>query len=50
MSYFGVQTNDEAEPFKYFDTLEEAQQLEGVVYIFDSTTHAGTLYLSDDQR
>ena len=31
--YYAVETQDEQEPMKYFDTLEEAQQVEGIIFV-----------------
>lgn len=33
--YYAVITQDEQEPMKYFNTLEEAQQAEGVIFVCD---------------
>ena len=35
MSYYAVETQDANEPMKYFDTLEEAKEANGVIFICD---------------
>lgn len=35
MSYYAVETQNVNEPMKYFDTLEEAVNAEGVIFVCD---------------
>ena len=35
MIYYAVETQDTNEPMKYFDTLDEAKQAEGIIFVCD---------------
>ena len=35
MSYYAVETQDIDQPMKYFDTLDEAKEANGVIFICD---------------